>query len=62
MSSLVVTILNSMPVMMEVMVLFAFMLIMFGTIGTQLLGGRLLKRCTAIDPITGNKTVNLGDD
>ena len=34
MSSLVVTILNSMPVMFEVMVLFTFMLIMFGTIAT----------------------------
>lgn len=34
MSSLVATILNSLPVMFEVMVLFLFMLIMFGTIAT----------------------------
>lgn len=34
MSSLVATILNSLPIMFEVMVLFCFMLIMFGTIAT----------------------------
>ena len=34
MSSLVATILNSLPIMFEVMVLFGFMLIMFGTIAT----------------------------
>jgi len=45
MSSLVSTILNSLPIMFDVMVLFFFMLIMFGTIATQLLGGRLQKRC-----------------
>jgi hypothetical protein len=31
--------------MFDVMVLFFFMLIMFGTIATQLLGGHLDKRC-----------------
>lgn len=41
MSSLVSTILNSLPIMFDVMVLFFFMLIMFGTIATQLLGGAL---------------------
>lgn len=45
MSSLVATILNSLPIMFDVMVLFLFMLIMFGTIATQLLGGHLEKRC-----------------
>ena len=45
MSSLVSTILNSLPIMFDVMVLFFFMLIMFGTIATQLLGGHLDKRC-----------------
>lgn len=34
MSSLVSTILNSLPIMFDVMVLFFFMLIMFGTIAT----------------------------
>lgn len=31
--------------MFDVMILFFFMLIMFGTIATQLLGGHLEKRC-----------------
>ena len=62
MSSLVATILNSLPVMFEVMVLFFFMLIMFGTIATQLLGGHLEKRCVALDPITGKNSSLLGDD
>ena len=46
MSSLVSTILNSLPIMFDVMVLFFFMLVMFGTIATQLLGGQLQNRCT----------------
>lgn len=45
MSQLVSTIFNSLPIMFDVMVLFMFMLIMFGTIATQLLGGHLEKRC-----------------
>lgn len=45
MSSLVATILNSLPSMFDIMVLFCFMLVMFGTIATQLLGGHLKKRC-----------------
>lgn len=49
MSSLVATILNSLPIMFDVMVLFLFMLIMFGTIATQLLGGHLEKRCVHTD-------------
>jgi hypothetical protein len=35
--------------MFDVMVLFFFMLIMFGTIATLLLGGSLQKRCKAIN-------------
>ena len=62
MSSLVATILNSLPVMFDVMVLFFFMLIMFGTIATQLLGGHLEKRCVALDPITMKNSSLLGDD
>mmetsp|Transcript_34799 Transcript_34799/g.53440 ORF Transcript_34799/g.53440 Transcript_34799/m.53440 type:complete len:157 (+) Transcript_34799:722-1192(+) len=45
MSSLVSTILNSLPIMFDILVLFCFMLVMFGTIFTQLLGGELLSRC-----------------
>jgi hypothetical protein len=62
MSSLVATIFNSLPIMFEVMILFAFMLIMFGTIATQLLGGHLDKRCMAYDPVIGEVTAALGDE
>jgi hypothetical protein len=45
MSSLVSTILISLPSMFDILVLFCFVLVMFGTIMTQLLMGRLEKRC-----------------
>jgi len=45
----VLTILSSLPVMLDVTVLFMFMLIVFGTIGTQLLSGHLEKRCIYTD-------------
>lgn len=61
MSSLVSTILNSLPIMFDVMVLFFFMLIMFGTIATQLLGGHLEKRCWTTNHL-GEKTIELGID
>ena len=61
MSSLVSTILNSLPIMFDVMVLFLFILIIFGTVATQLLGGHLIKRCTRMMP-NGVKTVFLGVD
>lgn len=61
MSSLVSTILNSLPIMFDVMVLFFFMLIMFGTIATQLLGGHLINRCTMTDS-DGFKTISLGTE
>jgi hypothetical protein len=63
MSSLVATILNSLPIMFDVMVLFLFMLIMFGTIATQLLGGHLEKRCIYTNNL-GDKFVEFatGDD
>ena len=47
MPKLVRTILDSIPVMLEVMLLFIFSLIIFGTITTQILGGDLQNRCTA---------------
>jgi hypothetical protein len=40
---------NSLPIMFDVMVLFLFMMLMFGTIATQLLGGHLEKRCTDLE-------------
>jgi hypothetical protein len=61
MSSLVATILNSLPIMFDVMVLFLFMLIMFGTIATQLLGGHLEKRCVYTDPL-GEKFTSFMQD
>ena len=41
MPSLVKTIIKSIPVLVDVLVLFGFCLIFFGTVGTQLLGGHL---------------------
>ena len=61
MSSLVSTILNSLPIMFDIMVLFCFMLIMFGTIFTQLLGGRLENRCFAPN-LLGEMSHLLGPD
>jgi hypothetical protein len=61
MSSLVSTILNSLPIMFDIMVLFMFMLVMFGTIFTQLLGGRLENRCYAFN-IKGEWTHVLGHE
>ena len=61
MSSLVSTILNSLPIMFDIMVLFMFMLVMFGTIFTQLLGGRLENRCYAFD-IKGDWSHILGHE
>jgi len=59
MSSLVSTILNSLPIMFDIMVLFMFMLVMFGTIFTQLLGGKLENRCYGYN-ILGDWTYQLG--
>lgn len=58
---MVSTILNSLPIMFDIMVLFCFMLIMFGTIFTQLLGGRLENRCFATN-ILGEESHLLGHD
>lgn len=61
MPSLVSTIMNSLPIMFDVMVLFLFMMVMFGTIATQLLGGHLEKRCSLPIPgKPGNYTIELG--
>ena len=49
MSRLVSTIMNSLPMMIDVMVLFIFMIIMFAAIVTQLLMGKLNKRCFTQD-------------
>lgn len=61
MSSLVSTILNSLPIMFDIMILFGFMLLMFGTIATQLFGGKLSKRCKAKN-LLGVMSEKLGPD
>ena len=53
MIGLVSTIINSMPVMFDIMILFLFFLVIFGTISTQLLMGQLRRRCFAVEP-SGN--------
>lgn len=61
MPSLVSTIMNSLPIMFDVMVLFLFMMVMFGTIATQLLGGHLELRCSLpLNDGSGNFTIELG--
>ena len=61
MSGLVSTILNSLPIMFDIMVLFGFMLVMFGTIATQVLGGALQYRCQAMNEL-GNMSELLGEE
>lgn len=57
MSGLVQTILNSVPILVDIMILFSFMLIMFGTIATQLFGGKLSHRCAKLVPGTNGTNV-----
>lgn len=45
MRRLVQSLLNSLPTMLDVFILFLFFLVMFGTIATQLFGGLLNFRC-----------------
>jgi hypothetical protein len=47
--------------MLDVTVLFMFMLIVFGTIGTQLMSGHLEKRCVFTDEF-GEKFVSFIQD
>jgi hypothetical protein len=49
MSTLITTILNSLPFMIDILVLFCFMILMFGVVGTQILGGALRFRCMVSD-------------
>jgi len=49
MSGLVTTILNSLPFMFDIMILFCFMILIFGVVGTQILGGALRFRCMVSD-------------
>ena len=58
MPSLVATIMTSLPILLDVTILFMFALVMLGTIATQLLGGHLEKRCIYTDPKTGEEFIN----
>ena len=61
MPKLVSTILDSIPVMIDVMVLFIFFILLMAVIATQLLGGSLQNRCTGTDS-NGNKYYKLGSE
>jgi hypothetical protein len=50
------------PILGEIAVLFFFMLVVFGTIGTQMLGGHLRNRCMSYDPVIGEISPFLGDE
>mmetsp|Transcript_16780 Transcript_16780/g.11927 ORF Transcript_16780/g.11927 Transcript_16780/m.11927 type:complete len:153 (+) Transcript_16780:485-943(+) len=56
MSGLVKTLINSLPSMVDILILFVFTLFIFGTIGVQLFRGRLINRC--IDQISGDMLLN----
>jgi len=48
MAGLVKTLLNSVPSMINIMILFMFTIVIFATIGVQLFKGRFLYRCKAV--------------
>lgn len=51
MRGLVLTLLNSLPSMLNILLLFCFTLVIFGTIGVQLYKGMFRTRCVRIDTI-----------
>lgn len=51
MRGLVLTLLNSLPSMLNILLLFLFTLLIFGTIGVQLFKGMFQTRCVRIDTI-----------
>ena len=59
MPKLVATIIDSLPVMVDVMLLFLFALVVFGTIATQIIGGDLKNSC--VGRINGKKVYLLGE-
>ena len=61
MPKLVSTILDSIPVMIDVMVLFIFFILLMAVIATQLLGGSLQNRCKGTDS-NGNEYYKLGSE
>jgi hypothetical protein len=61
MPKLVSTILDSIPVMIDVMVLFMFFILLMAVVSVQLLGGSLQNRCSGVDS-NGNSWFKLGED
>ena len=59
MPKLVSTILDSIPVMVDVMVLFMFFILLMAVISTQVMGGMLQNRCSGVDD-NGNSYYLLG--
>ena len=51
MRGLVLTLLNSLPSMLNILLLFCFTLVIFGTIGVQLFKGLFRMRCVEIPTI-----------
>ena len=60
MRKLVHALLNSLPTMLDVFILFSFFLMMFGTMATQLFGGTMENRC--VDETKTKIKDRFGDD
>ena len=52
MRGLVMTLLNSLPQMLNILVLFSFTLVIFGTIGIQLFQGNFRGRCALVESLS----------
>ena len=52
MRGLVMTLLNSLPQMVNILILFLFTLVIFGTIGIQLFQGSFRGRCALIESVS----------
>ena len=52
MRGLVMTLLNSLPQMLNILVLFSFTLVIFGTIGIQLFQGNFRDRCALVESLS----------
>ena len=52
MRGLVMTLLNSLPQMLNILILFSFTLVIFGTIGIQLFQGSFRGRCALVESVS----------
>lgn len=62
MRNLVTSLLASLPTLFDIMILFMFVLVMFGTIATQLFGGALRGRCALDTDLSILEETILGDN